>query len=204
MLFTSHGFILQTRVRKNMLGDMNASDPESQIASFLARYSPAIEAQLKDARRRLRAFFPRGYELVFDNYNALVFGISPTERASEAFISIAGYPKWVTLFFLNGTALNDPHGLLEGQGKKVRSIRLTNSSQINEPEVEALISQAIVFRRAALLAAPALATRVNTVVAKQRPRRPAAAKAASVAPKNPSRAEMTPNPSFKRTRLRSA
>ena len=100
-----------------------------------------------------------------------MFGISPTKRASEAFISIAGYPKWVTLFFLNGTALNDPNGLLEGQGKQVRSIRLTNPSQINEPEVEALISQAILSRQTALLAAPPLATIVKTVVAKQRPRR---------------------------------
>ena len=163
---------------------MNASDPEPQIASFLARYSPAIEAQLKEARRRLRALFPHGYELVFDNYSALVFGISPTERASEAFISIAGYPKWVTLFFLNGTALNDPYGLLEGQGKQVRSIRLTNPSQINEPEVKALISQAVLPRQAALQTAPALVTIVKTVVAKQRPRRPAAP-AASGVPKKP-------------------
>ena len=162
------------------LGVMNASDPEPQIVSFLAKYSPAIEAQLKDARRRLRGFFPHGYELIFDNYNALVFGISPTERASDAFISIAGYPRWVTLFFLNGIALNDPNGLLEGQGKQVRSIRLTNPSQINEPEVEALISQAVLARQPMLLEAPPLATIVKTVVAKQRPRRPAASAASAV------------------------
>jgi hypothetical protein len=163
---------------------MNTSDPESQVAFFLAKYSPAIEAQLKDARRRLRAFFPHGYELVFDNYNALVFGISPTERASEAFISIAGYPKWVTLFFLNGTALIDPNGLLEGKGKQVRSIRLTHPSMINEPQVEALISQAVLPSQAALLVAPALVTVVKAVVAKQRPRRPSAPVAFAVPKKS--------------------
>jgi hypothetical protein len=156
---------------------MNSPDPEPQVAAFLAKYSPAIEAQLKDARQRLRAFFPRGFELVFDNYNALVFGISPDERASNAFISIAGYPKWVTLFFLNGAALNDPNGLLEGQGRQVRSIRLANPSQMNEPGVEALIAQAALFHQPALLAAPAMATMVKTVVVKQRPRRPAASAA---------------------------
>jgi len=166
---------------------MNASDPELQIASFLAKYSPSIEAQLKDARRRLRAFFPRGFELVFDNYNALVFGISPTERTTDAFLSIAGYPRWVTLFFLNGTALSDPNGLLEGQGKQVRSIRLANPTQMTEPEVEALIAQAMLPHQPALFAAPALATIVKTVVAKQRPRRtkaPAASRRAP-APKKP-------------------
>ena len=153
---------------------MNAFDPEPAIAAFLAKYSPAIESQLKDARRRLRAFFPRGFELVFDNYNALVFGIGPTERASDAFVSIAGYPRWVTLFFLHGTALHDPSGLLEGQGKQVRSIRLAHASQMNQPGVEALIAQAVLPHRAVLAAAPVLTTVVKAVVAKQRPRRPAA------------------------------
>ena len=152
---------------------MNASDPEPQIAAFLAKYSPAIEADLIDARRRLRAFFPRGFELVFDNYNALVFGISATERTSGAFLSIAGYPRWVTLFFLNGTTLSDPKRLLEGSGKQVRSIRLATPSQMNEPDVEALISQAVLPHKSALLAAPLLATIVKSVVARQRPRRPA-------------------------------
>ena len=75
---------------------------ESQISVFLRKYTPALEAQLREARTRLRAMFPRGFELVYDNYNALVFGISPTERTSDAFISVAGYPKLVTLFFLHG------------------------------------------------------------------------------------------------------
>ena len=152
---------------------MPNSDPEPQITACLAKYAPAIEAQLIDARKRLRAFFPRGFELVFDNYNALVFGISPTERASEAFISVAGYPRWVTLFFLNGVALDDPNGLLEGDGKQVRSIRLTHPSMLNEPQVEALIVQAIAWHQDAFAAAPPLTVLLKTVVAKQRPRRPA-------------------------------
>ena len=110
---------------------MSNTDTESQIASFLGKYTPAIEGQLRDARARLCAHFPRGFELVFDNYNALVFGISPTKRSQDAFISVAGYPKWVTLFFLYGTDLQDPHGLLEGEGKQVRSVRLKSPDDIH-------------------------------------------------------------------------
>jgi len=153
---------------------------ESQVAGFLAKYTPEIEAQLREVRARLRAMFPRGFELVYDNYNALVFGISPTERTSEAFVSVAGYPKWVTLFFLHGARLHDPTGLLEGEGKQVRGIRLKVPADINTTEVEGLIRQAIHRHEAALLTAPALTTVVKSVSAKQRPRRPAspAAKAA--------------------------
>jgi hypothetical protein len=154
---------------------MNTVAVEPQIAAFLGKYTPAIEAQLREARTGLRAMFPRGFELVYDNYNALVFGISPTERTSDAFLSVAGYPKWVTLFFLNGASLHDPNALLEGQGKQVRGVRLSEPGTINTPEVQALIAQAVGPHTSAFLAAPSLTTIVKSVSAKQRPRRPTAA-----------------------------
>ena len=115
---------------------MTSSTLDPRIADSLGKYSPAIETTLAEARTRLRAKFPRGFELVFDNYNALVFGISPTERASDSFVSVAGYPKWVTLFFLHGADLNDPAGLLEGDGKQVRSIRLRSPADLDTPEID--------------------------------------------------------------------
>jgi hypothetical protein len=154
---------------------MKPSAVESEIAAFLAKYTPEVEARLREARSRLRARFPRGFELVYDNYNALVFGISPTERTQDAFISVAGYPRWVTLFFLHGGDLHDPSGLLEGEGKQVRGIRLGKPAQIDTPTVQALIAQAVLPHKAAFRAAPALTTIVKSVVAKQRPRRPTSA-----------------------------
>ena len=156
---------------------MTDRDTERRIEAFVARYTPAIAAQLRDARQRLRAHFPRGVEMVFDNYNALVFGIGPTDRSRESFISIAGYPKWVTLFFLEGADLHDPEGLLEGDGKQVRGIRLKTPADVDSPAVVALIAQAAASRAQALASAPPLATVIKAEVEKQRPRRPAAAKA---------------------------
>ena len=149
---------------------------EGRIAAFVDKFTPAIAAQLRDARQRLRAYFPRGVEMVFDNYNALVFGIGPSEQSRESFISIAGYPKWVTLFFLNGAGLPDPEGLLEGGGKQVRGIRLKTPADLDSPAIAALIGHAIAPHRDALAAAPPLATVVKMEVEKQRPRRPAARK----------------------------
>ena len=146
---------------------------ETRIASFIARYSPEIAAQLRESRARLRALFPRGYELVFDNYNALVFGFSPTEKTRDAFVSIAGYPRWVTLFFLHGATLADPANLLEGEGKQVRSIRLKTAGQIDLPDVRSLIERASERVRAQLDAAPPLTTVVKMELARQRARRPA-------------------------------
>jgi hypothetical protein len=152
------------------------ADVESKIAGFLAKYTPAIEGQLREARARLQPMFPRGFELVFDNYNALVFGFSATDHRFDAFISMVGYPKWVTLFFLRGVDLHDPHKLLEGQGKQVRSIRLKDASDVETPEVQALIAQAVLPHAAALREAPTLTTLIKQVSASQRTRRPTSTK----------------------------
>jgi hypothetical protein len=153
---------------------------DSQIAGFLEKYTPSIRDQLRDARAQLRAYFPRGFELVFDNYNALVFAISATERPKDAFVSVAGYPKWITLFFRYGAELDDPHGLLEGTGKQVRSIRLKQPDDLNSAAVAALIRQASSAHESSLERCHTLSTVVCTVVAGQRPRRPAKAKQRSV------------------------
>jgi hypothetical protein len=156
---------------------MNPSNAEAQIESFLAKYSPAIAAELRAARGRLQAFFPRGHELVYDSYNALVFGFAATARTSDAFLSVAGYPKWVTLFFLHGATLDDPGHLLQGTGSQVRSIRLRSAEQLAEQPVQALIEQAARPWHEALLRAAPLQTTIKSVSAKHRPRRPSSSPA---------------------------
>lgn len=145
---------------------------ESRIATFVARYTPEIAGQLRDARARLQALFPRGCELVHDNYNALVFGFGPTKLTSGALVSIAGYPDQVTLFFLKGAELADPKGLLQGQGGRVRNIQLESPADIDTPAIRSLISQAVKPHRAEFAEAPPRTTIIKSVSAKQRPRRP--------------------------------
>jgi len=150
---------------------MKPPSVSSQIEGFLAKYSAPIAKQLRQARTKMRALFPKGCELVYDNYNALVFGFGPTERASDAVVSLAGYPRWVTLFFLNGASLPDPHRLLQGSGARVRSIRLLAAEDLDRAEVLRLINQASAPLLAKFADAPALYTLVKSVSAKQRARR---------------------------------
>jgi hypothetical protein len=144
----------------------------AQVASFAARYEPAMVERIQACRTRLRALIPRGCELVYDNYNALVFAFASTERASGAILSIAVYPRWVTLFFAHGVDLSDPHGLLEGDGARVRGIRLKTPQDLDQPAVRALIAQARAPYATALAIAGPLQTLVKAVSTKQRPRRP--------------------------------
>jgi hypothetical protein len=164
---------VQPAPRNTMTKPASARPAEAEFRSFLAKYTPEIARQMTAARRKLRSRIPRGFEFVYDNYNALVTGFGPAERPSSAMISLAAYPRWVTLFFLEGVALADPGGLLEGSGSRVRSIRLAGPATLDDSRVAALIEQALDRHAATFAAAPRLRTVIQSISARQRPRRPA-------------------------------
>jgi len=149
---------------------------EQQIAGFLAKYTPEIVAFATDARKRMRKDVPGGVEFVYDNYNALVFGYGPSDRPSEAVLSLALMPQWVTLCFLKGAKLSDPKKLLKGGGNIVRNIRLTAPEHLEDPDVHRLVSDAIAAAAPSFPGDGAPHTVVRSVSAKQRPRRPSAAR----------------------------
>lgn len=153
--------------------------PVQQLASFLAKYDPAIAATAMKVRAAFRKRMPTALELVYDNYNALVIGYGPNERASDAILSIALYPKYVTVFFLQGAGLADPDGLLSGSGKLVRNLRLESAAAIAQPGVRALIDRAIEGARVALPRTGRGKLIIRSVSPRQRPRRPAAKKKAT-------------------------
>ena len=92
----------------------------------------------------MRRLVPGAIELVYDNYNALAIGFAPSERASEAVMSIAVFPQWVTLCFLqSGPKLSDPNRLLKGSGSRVRHIRLKSAADLDTTAIRALIDDAL-------------------------------------------------------------
>ena len=96
---------------------------------------------MRKALAVMRKRYPGALQLVFENRNRLAVGFGP--KPTQAVFSIVGYPRWVTLFFMYGIELDDPHGLLEGSGNQVRSIRLdAHASQQNDLRVKALMAQA--------------------------------------------------------------
>jgi hypothetical protein len=146
--------------------------PSRQFATFLARYSPPLIAVAKGALTRLRRLVPGAVELVYDNYNALVVGFGPSERASEAVFSIALYPRWVNLFFLQGATLADPDGLLRGSGTRVRHIVLTDAKVLDDPRVRRLIARALADAPRPLDPGRKRRMVVRAIAPRQRARRP--------------------------------
>ncbi len=147
--------------------------PEAQLETFLRKYTPAIAAQGRAIRARMSELLPGAIQLVYDNYNALVIGFGPSEHASEAPFSIALYPRWVTLFFLQGAGLPDPHKLLKGGGKIVRHIVLKSPEDLDLPPIRALMTEALRRAEAGIDPSGPGGLVIRSISAKQRPRRPA-------------------------------
>lgn len=152
--------------------EFHAMDPARQLDSFIAKYSPEIALSAKAVLEKMRKRYPHALELVYDNYNALAIGFGPSERASEAIFSIALYPKWVSLFFLQAKGLPDPDRLLKGSGNVARHIVLLSPAMLDEAAVKGLMKDAVArasvpFARTGM---PRLI--IKSVSEKQRPRRP--------------------------------
>jgi hypothetical protein len=150
----------------------NPDPPEAQLAGFLAKFTPGIASQAETVLGKLRKRLPNALELVYDNYNALAIGFAPSERASEAILSIAVFPKWISLFFLQAKGLPDPANLLKGQGNVARHIVLRDPSVFDQPEVQDLIDEALARVRVPLDPAAKHRLIIKSISAKQRPRRP--------------------------------
>jgi hypothetical protein len=150
------------------------ANPERQLSGFLAKFTPEVAELAEAVLNKMRRLYPTALELVYDNYNALAIGFSPTERASDGIFSIALYPKWVSLFFLQGARLPDPAGILNGSGNVVRYIVLPNPAMLDDPAVTALMSEAVARARVPFDPKGAHRLIIKSVSAKQRPRRPTA------------------------------
>jgi hypothetical protein len=147
--------------------------PEEQLAGFIAKYEPQIEARVWPILEAMRARLPGAIELVYDNYQFLAIGYGPGERASEAIFSIAVAPTRVSLCFLqNGASLPDPEGLLRGAGNQVRNVVLDDAATLDRPAVKALMTEALRTAKVPLDPATPYRLIIKSVSAKQRPRRP--------------------------------
>src|SRR5579863_5724220 len=111
----------------------HARDAEAELAGFIAKYAPEIGSLAVAIRAEMRKRYPMANELVYDNYNALAIGFGPSEKASEAIFSIALYPRWVSLFFLQARGLPDPECYLTGSGTVCKHIVMATPDDLNDP-----------------------------------------------------------------------
>src|SRR6185295_9124839 len=131
---------------RSMLDEERVTNAETQLASFFAKYEPAMVKLGKALRAKLRDRLPGLFEVVYvyDTQKALVISYSPTENGYEGLCSLALYPRCAKLFFAQGALLSksDPNKLLQGRAK-VRHVVLNAVLDFDRAEIEVLMAAAL-------------------------------------------------------------
>ena len=137
-----------------------------ELAAFLKKYHPNMIASAKKALAKMRKLVPGATEMVYDNYNALVIGFGPSEKASLAVFSLALLPEHISLCFLQGAGLPDP-------GKRLLGVKLLPLSVLDEKEILELITVAMNRAKEPFDPKQKRKMVIKSISKKQRPRRPA-------------------------------
>jgi hypothetical protein len=116
----------------------------SDLLHFLEPFPEAI----RDLALWLRSFiwdlYPQTNELIYDNYNALAIGWSPTDRVGHIFCSIAvgRTSNNVHFGFYWGAQIADPEKKLIGQGRQYRYILVKEKSGFPKTYIKKLMKEA--------------------------------------------------------------
>ena len=119
----------------------------------------------------MRKRYPTATEIIYDNYNFFVIGYSPTARPSDSIFSIAAAANGVGLAFLRGSTLQDPDGILQGEGKLNRFVRLKSAATLSEPAVASLMQAAVAQSPVPFPSSGRGSTIIKSISAKQKARR---------------------------------
>jgi len=114
------------------------------LEKFLAPFDTGITDLALWLREFVWDLYPTANELIYDNYNALVFGWSLTDKVGHTFCSVAigRTSKNVHFGFYWGNEINDPEHKLIGNGVQYRYLLVKNKTDFPKAYIEQLLQEA--------------------------------------------------------------
>ena len=102
-----------------------SKEETKDLIQFLKPFPESVKQTTLWLRDFVWDLYPDSNELIYDNYNALAIGFSLTDKAGDAFCSIAVYSKHVNFGFNRGSEISDPKNILNGEGSLYRHLTAT-------------------------------------------------------------------------------
>ena len=114
------------------------------LVKFLKPFNKEITERALWLREFIWNLYPQTNELIYDNYNALAVGWSPTDRVGHTFCSIAvgRTSNNVHFGFYWGNELADPDKILLGDGNQYRYILVPDKNNFPKAYIEKLVKEA--------------------------------------------------------------
>ncbi|WP_266367762.1 DUF1801 domain-containing protein [Tellurirhabdus rosea] len=110
------------------------------LDTFLAQLDPEVRDLTLHVRQLIRTVLPDAHEELRPTYRTIAYGRSPRMTDEICYISLLS--TGINLGFHYGTQLPDPHGLLKGTGKLMRTIRLESTQDAQNPSIRQLLEAA--------------------------------------------------------------
>ena len=116
-----------------------SKEQTKDLLKFLKPFSTDIVETVLWLRDFVWDLYPQTNELIYDNYNAVAFGWSPTDKVGHTFCSIAigRTSKNIHFGFYWGSELSDPDKILLGQGNQYRYILVNDKDKFPKPYIKA-------------------------------------------------------------------
>ena len=121
-----------------------SKEHSTDLLLFLKPFNAEIIKKVMWLREMVWNQYPQANELIYDNYNAVAFGWSPTDKVRHVFCSIAvgRTSNNVHFGFYRGDELSDPDKILLGNGKQYRYILVNDINDFPATYINDLIKQA--------------------------------------------------------------
>ncbi len=121
-----------------------SKEPTKDLLKFLKPFPDDVRQRALWLREFVWDLYPDSNELIYDNYNALAFGWSPTDRVGHIFCSIAvGRSSHNVHFgFYWGSQIADPRKILLGAGKQYRYILVERTDEFPKAYIKKLLKEA--------------------------------------------------------------
>ena len=121
-----------------------SKEQTKDLLKFLKPFDNELIGRVMWLREFVWDLYPQANELIYDNYNALAFGWSPTDRLSHTFCSIAigRTSKNLHFGFYWGSQLTDSKKILIGEGNQYRYLLVPTKESFPKTYIKSLVKQA--------------------------------------------------------------
>ena len=121
-----------------------SKEQTKDLLTFLKPFPKEIQERALWLRKFVWDLYPHCNELIYDNYNAVAFGWSPTDRVGHTFCSIAvGRSSHNVHFgFYWGSQIADPRKILLGEGNQYRYVLVKSREDFPKAYIKKLVKEA--------------------------------------------------------------
>jgi hypothetical protein len=120
---------------------------EAQVQKLLGEHPPEQQEIEQRLRELVFDVMPDGEEVVDMGNKLLAYTFGP--RLRDFTFALIAHKAHVNVQFPDGVDLDDPDGLVEGTGKRIRHVKVRSMEDVDRPALRKLMERQVQLRRSA-------------------------------------------------------